>query len=321
MSGPLRLGVPSKGRLMEKTLAFFAEAGLKITAGGSREYVGRASGVDGIEVALMQAGEMPAALESGAIHLGVTGEDLIRERLRDPDGVTTLVTNMGFGRADLVVAVPKSWIDVETMADLDDAAAAFRRHHGFSMRVATKYLNETRRFFREQGVVDYRIVESAGATEGTVSAGAAEIVVDITSSGETLRANHLKIMGDGLILPSQAQLRASRTAAWGETALAALESLIDRIEARAAARSRVVLSASVDTGAGLADALTAMGATVTAAQDASVTVEVLEADAYAAARILRDHGAAQVESTRPLMLYGAGGDAFATVAATLRGRS
>ena len=319
MSGPLRLGVPSKGRLMEKTLAFFAEAGLKIEAGGSREYVGRASGIDGIEVALMQAGEMPAALEAGAIHLGVTGKDLIRERLRDPEGATTLVKDMGFGRADLVVAVPKSWIDVETMADLDDAAAAFRARHGMSMRVATKYLNLTREFFRNEGVVHYRIVESAGATEGTVSAGAAEIVVDITSSGETLRANHLKILGSDPIVKSEAQLRASRTAEWSDTAMAALESLIERIEARDAARGRVILSASLDAEPQeLAIALAALNAALVSSEGSRVTVEVAERDAYAAARCLRSHGAARVESVRPQMLYGAGAEAFAAVAATLR---
>ncbi len=319
MSGPLRLGVPSKGRLMEKTLAFFAEAGLKIEAGGSREYVGRASGIDGIEVALMQAGEMPAALEAGAIHLGVTGKDLIRERLRDPEGATTLVKDMGFGRADLVVAVPKSWIDVETMADLDDAAAAFRARHGMSMRVATKYLNLTREFFRNEGVVHYRIVESAGATEGTVSAGAAEIVVDITSSGETLRANHLKILGGDPIVKSEAQLRASRNAEWSDTAMAALESLIDRIEARDAARGRVILSASLDAEPQeLAIALAALNAALVSSEGGRVTVEVAERDAYAAARCLRSHGATRVESVRPQMLYGAGADAFAAVAATLR---
>jgi len=159
MTSPLRLGIPSKGRLMEKTIAFFAEAGLKIKAGGGREYSVDATGIDGIDVVLLQAGEMPAALESGGIHLGVTGEDLIREKLRDADGATTLVKSMGFGRADLIVAVPKSWIDVETMADLDDAAAAFRDVHGHAMRVATKYLNLTREFFRDNGVAHYRLIE------------------------------------------------------------------------------------------------------------------------------------------------------------------
>ena len=320
MSAPLRLGIPSKGRLMEKTIEFFAEAGLTIKAGGGREYTGRASGIDGIEVALMQAGEMPQALGSGAIHLGVTGEDLIREKLRDADDATTLVKSMGFGRADLVVAVPKSWIDVESMADLDDAAASFRSHHGFAMRVATKYLNLTRQFFRDEGVAHYRIVESAGATEGTAAAGAAEIIVDITSSGETLKANHLKILSGGTILRSQAQLRASVGATWTDETVAALRTLIDRIEARAAAKRQVLLHTSVPQAQTLSDALNALGATLVSVEGDLVTVSADKDSAWATAQLLRDHGAVRVDSSVPTMLYGAGAGEFERVAATLHRR-
>ena len=319
MSTPLRLGIPSKGRLMEKTIAFFAEAGLNIRAGGGREYSGSATGIDGIDVALLQAGEMPVALETGAIHLGVTGEDLIREKLRDADGATTLVKSMGFGRADLIVAVPKSWIDVETMADLDDAAAAFREQHGHAMRVATKYLNLTRRFFRENGIAHYRLVESAGATEGAAATGAAEIIVDITSSGETLKANHLKIIFDGTILRSQAQLRASRHAVWDEHSLGALNTLIDRIEARFAAQRRVVLRGALQGGTdGLEDALMAVQASLVSVEGKLVTVGTRSDRAYAAAKVLRERGATRVDSSHPEMLYGAGAGEFQRVASTLR---
>jgi len=298
MSKPLRLGIPSKGRLMEKTLAFFAEVGLNIQAGGGREYSVSATGIGGIDVVLLQAGEMPSALESGAIHLGVTGEDLIREKLRDADGATTLVKSMGFGRADLVVAVPKSWIDVETMADLDDAAATFRDLHGHAMRVATKYLTTTRRFFRENGVAHYRIVESAGATEGTAATGAAEIVVDITSSGETLKANHLKVLFDGTILRSQAQLRASRNADWPEETVATLNTLIDRIEARFAARRRVILHGALPLGTdGLEQELASVQASLVAVEGKLVTVGTRSDRAYAAAQILRDRGATRINNS------------------------
>jgi ATP phosphoribosyltransferase len=317
MNTPLRLGIPSKGRLMEKTIEFFAEAGLKIETGGGREYAGRASGIDGIDVALMQAGEMPQALESGAIHLGVTGEDLIREKLRDADAATTLVKSMGFGRANLIVAVPQSWIDVETMADLDDAAAAFRAQHGFAMRVATKYLNLTRHFFREEGVAHYRIVESAGATEGTAAAGAAEIIVDITSSGETLKANHLKVLSGGTILRSQAQLRASRAASWGEGALGALQVLMDRIEARAAAKRQVLLHTSLPSTDALSEKLLATDAALLSVEGQLVTVSASRDTAWATAQLLREHGATRVDSSVPTMLYGAGAGEFERVAATL----
>lgn len=320
MSGPLRLAVPSKGRLMEQTAAYFAQAGLKIEQGGNREYAARASGIDGIDAVYMQAGEMPQALASGAVHLAVTGEDLIREKLRDADRATTLVKSLGFGRADLVVAVPQSWIDVETMTDLDDAAAAFRERHGFAMRVATKYLNLTRRFFRENGIAHYRLFESAGATEGTAAAGAAEVIVDITSSGATLKANHLKIIFDGTILRSQAQLRASRSADWSETAMTALQALIDRIEARAAAKRRVTLRAAIPKHArdGLDEALVAVGAAMVSADSHIIIVGTREENAYAAARLLRERGAHRVDSVQPDMLYGAGAGEFERVAASLQ---
>ena len=114
----------------------------------------------------------------------------------------------------MVVAVPQAWIDVRTMADIDDVATAFRQHHDRKMRVATKYMNLTRGFFSAHGIIDYRIVESSGATEGAPAAGTAEMIVDITTTGTTLAANGLKIVDDGVILRSQANLVAARTAAW-----------------------------------------------------------------------------------------------------------
>ena len=312
MTDTLRLGIPSKGRLQEDTFGYFDACGLKIRrTGNAREYAGVAKGIAGVEIAFMQAGEIPSALESGTIHLGVTGEDLIREKLIDGDAATALVRPMGFGRADLVVAVPQSWIDVERMADLDDAAAAFRARHGFPMRVATKYLNLTRGFFREKGLAHYRLARSDGATEGAPAAGAAEIVVDITSSGETLRANHLKIISDGLILRSEAQLRASVAAPWNDATLETLRVLVERVEAREAARGRVVLRCALPdaAAAGLETALEALGASLIAREGATVTVGAPKDVAYEASRLLRDHGARRVDSVEPAMLYGAGAEA------------
>ena len=123
------------------------------------------------------------------MHLGVTGEDLVREMIPDADSKVVLIEGLGFGFANVVVAVPQAWIDVRTMADVDDVATAFRHHHGRKMRVATKYVNLTRRFFSAHGIMDYRIVESSGATEGAPAAGTAELIVDITTTGATLAAN------------------------------------------------------------------------------------------------------------------------------------
>jgi len=316
----LRLALPSKGRLLDDTLAYFKAAGLTIRkTGNARAYAASAKGIEGIEIAFLQAGEIPGVLGTGAVHLGVTGEDLIREKLPEGPDRTVLVRSLGYGRADLVVAVPQSWIDVETLADLDDAAAAFRARHGFPMRVATKYLNLTRHHFREQGLANYRIVPSDGATEGAPAAGAAEIVVDITSSGETLRANHLKIIGDEPILRSEAQLRASVAAPWPEETLATLRVLIEQIEAREAAKGRVVLRCALPDGAGdaLATALAGTDASLITLEGNAATVGALKQHAYATASILREHGAQRVDSVTPDMLYGAGAEVFARVRGAL----
>ncbi len=134
----------------------------------------------------------------------------MRESIADADKRVLLIDNLGFGSANVVVAVPQAWIDVRTMADLDDVTTGFRAQHNRRMRVATKYINLTRTFFAAHGVVDYRIVESAGATEGAPAVGTAEMIVDITTTGATLAANGLKVLDDGVILRSQANLVASQ---------------------------------------------------------------------------------------------------------------
>ena len=208
----LTLAIPSKGRLMEATAAMLATLGFTIERhGAERGYRGRLTGINDIEVAFLSASEIAQNLRDGKIDLGVTGEDLLREKISTDDPSTEVIARLGFGPAEVVVAVPECWLDVATMADLDEIAESFYERHGRRLRVATKYHNLTRRFFAEKGVTGYRIVESLGATEGAPAAGIAEIVVDITTTGSTLAANNLKILDDGLILKSQAVL-AGRTA-------------------------------------------------------------------------------------------------------------
>lgn len=209
----IRLGVPSKGRLMDQTFAWFGTRGIGLSlAGSEREYAGQVQGVDGAELVLLAAGEIPRELQAGRIHLGVTGSDLVREKLAHWDQSVRELASMGFGQADLIIAVPKAWVDVDTLDDLDAAAAAFRKVHGHRMRIATKYHRLIREFLKERGVADYLLVDSQGATEGTVKNLTAEAIADITSTGETLDANHLKVLSDGLVHKSQATLFASRSA-------------------------------------------------------------------------------------------------------------
>jgi ATP phosphoribosyltransferase len=233
----LVLAVPAKGRLQENAEAFFAGGGLElIKPRGARDYRGGIKGVDGVEVAFLSASEITEQLAAGAVHFGVTGEDLVREMIPDADHKVVLLEGLGFGHANVVVAVPEAWIDVRDMADLDDVAISFRVRHDRRLRVATKYIHLTRSFFSRHGIVDYRIVESAGATEGAPAAGTAELIVDITTSGTTLAANGLKVIDDGVILRSQANLVAARGAAWGKTQLGAARLILDRIAAHARAR-------------------------------------------------------------------------------------
>ena len=235
---PLILAVPSKGRLQENASAFFRRAGLPFAqAGGARDYRGAIAGLANVEVAFLSAAEIAQKLASGSVHLGVTGEDLIRESVTDAEEAITLLTPLGFGEANVVVAVPRAWIDVRTMSDLDEIAAEFRARHGRPMRVATKYLELTRHFFAAHGITDYRIVESLGATEAAPASGSAEIIVDITTTGATLAANALKIVENGVILRSQANLVASLRAPWSPGAREAARIVLARIAAEEEART------------------------------------------------------------------------------------
>lgn len=222
----VKLGVPSKGRLMEKTFEWFAGQGVTLRrTGAEREYAGEIEGVDGIELVLLSASEIPRELAAGRIHLGVTGSDLVRDKLSAWDSKVQELALMGFGHADLIIAVPKAWLDVDTLDDLDAAAAAFRARHGFRLRIATKYHHLVREYLKAHGVADYQLVDSQGATEGTVKNLTAEAVADITSTGDTLRANHLKVLDCDPVHKSQATLFKSRVAHWDDDDRRALSRL------------------------------------------------------------------------------------------------
>src|SRR6185312_11427957 len=255
--------VPSKGRLKEQVEAWLADCGLDLAvSGGARGYLASLKGLPGAQVRLLSAADIADALGAGEAHIGITGEDLLRER-GDLESRVLLLRALGFGRADLVVAAPKSWLDVDTMADLEEVAHDYLARTGRRMRVATKYLSQTRAFFARHGVVDYRIAESGGATEGAPAAGSAELIVDITTTGATLAANGLKILTDGVILKSQAQLTASLKASWSKAQLAVAEQILRVVEARAAALTSATLTWPLRADpaeAKVVDALVAAGA-------------------------------------------------------------
>src|SRR5258706_3962284 len=238
VSAPFVIAVPAKGRLQANAEAFFARAGLELVKPrGARDYRGTIAELPGIEVAYVSADDIVDLLAQGEVHLGITAEDLVREKIRDAERRVVLVDGWGLGHAIGAVGVQQAWTDVHTMADLDDVAIAFRLKHERKMRVATKYVNLTRDFFSRHGVTDYRIVESSGATEAAPAAGTAELIVDITTTGATLAANGLKVIDDGVILRSQANLVAARAANWGAAERAIARGMLDRIAAQAPARA------------------------------------------------------------------------------------
>ncbi len=249
----LSFAIPSKGRLKENAESWLKSCGFSLTQrGGERGYVAALKGLPDADVLLLSAREIAEGLIAGRLHLGVTGEDLLHEISPDLAKDASVIRRLGFGYAKAVVAVPQAWLDVTCMADLEAASAQFRARHGRPMRVATKYLNLTRRFFAARSVGEYRLVESAGATEAAPAAGTAELIVDITTTGATLSANELRILDDGMILESEAALTGSLRADWSAPVRDTLRQLLDSVEARARGAGTRRLVASGDIPAKLA---------------------------------------------------------------------
>ncbi len=301
MSGDkLIVASPSKGRLQENAAAFFARAGLDLVQGrGARDYRGGIAGMETVEVAFLSASEITGRLARGEVHLGVTGEDLLREEIDNVEARVEILAPLGFGHANVVVAAPQAWIDVRTIADLADVADGFRARHGRGLRVATKYVNTTRRFFAQNGISDYRIVESSGATEGAPAAGSADLIVDITTTGATLVANALKTLDDGVILRSQANLVASLAAPWSETAREAARIILSRIAAEEEARTTREVRARLDvTDKLIRKAESKFGASLRDSSGSAVTFACPAKKVAELADWLIGHGAKTVTSAR-----------------------
>ncbi len=316
VSGSLILAVPSKGRLKEQAEAWLTDAGFGLEAeGGERGYSARIRELPEVEVRLLSAGDIAAALDLGEVHLGVTGEDVIRERTAVPEERVSLLRPLGFGRADLVVAAPQSWIDVETMADVEEVAQLYLARTGARIRVATKYDRQTRAFFAARGVIDYRIVESSGATEAAPANGAAELVVDITTTGATLSANNLKVLADGVILRSEAQLAASLQAAWRDDHFESLRRLLSVIEARGRGRGLASLRWPAEFDAAAEAATQSFMAQGTSRRSEGLLVP--EKLLFAVAGALARAGVGAVSVTRPDYVFEATSPAMDRLAAGL----
>ena len=207
MKDLITIGLPSKGRLKDKAISFFNDKGLKILQSEKeRNYFGLIENKPNIKIIFLHAKEIIQRLGDGTLDIGISGLDLLRESDKNLQGKIIFKKKLEFGNANLVVAVPEDWIDVQTVADLEEVSFDLRSKRNSRLRVATKYPNLTNDFLISKGVTQYKIIPSLGATETYPFIGSSEIITDITSTGKTLADNNLRVLKDGLILSSNACL-------------------------------------------------------------------------------------------------------------------
>jgi len=213
MKNIINIGIPSKGRLRKDILKIFKKNKLNLVSErGERDLLGSIKNLSNVKILYLHAREIVERLGDGSLDFGFSGYDLLKESEINIQNKINVVKKYGFGKATLVVAIPDPWIDVQTVADLEEIAFEFKDKKKKRLRVATKYPNLTREFLFSKGVTQFKLVSSLGATEAYPFTGSSEIVTDITSTGETLRANNLRILKDGEILRSEACMMISKSA-------------------------------------------------------------------------------------------------------------
>ena len=211
MKDLITIGLPSKGRLKEKAVSFFEDSGLKILQSDKeRNYFANIENKPNIKIIYLHAKEIIQRLGDGTLDAGISGLDLLNESEKSLQDKIAIKNKLNFGNANLIVAVPDDWIDVQTVADLEEVAFDIRSKRNTRLRVATKYSNLTNDFLISKGVTQYKLISSLGATETYPFIGSSEIITDITSTGKTLADNNLRILKDGLILKSTACLLVSK---------------------------------------------------------------------------------------------------------------
>ena len=207
----IKIGLPSKGRLRDDSINFFQSKNLKVVNSfGDRNYFFNIEKNNEVEGIFLHAREIIERINDGTLDMGISGLDLLKEFPEVYSENVKTFQKLDFGFADLVVAAPKDWLDVQNMADLEEVSFDFREKYACRMRVATKYPNLTESFFLSKGVSQFRVVPSLGATESYPFTGSAELITDITSTGSTLKANNLRIINDGSILKSSACIFVSK---------------------------------------------------------------------------------------------------------------
>lgn len=256
-----RLALPGKGTLEEATLAFLAECGMKVSRNNPRQYLARIGSMPDLEVVFQRAADIPLLVQDGDAVLGITGYDILAEHRGNAeeesdendsdDDLIILERDLGYGNCRLVVAVPETWIDVSTCADLWHLAGYYATHKARGLRIATKYPVLTNAFLRQHGITHCKIITPHGALEASPLTDTADLIVDLTETGTTLRENHLKLLDDGVVLRSQACLIANAyLLRQHEQALRLASIMLELIEARMQARNRSLLTAYLQSESG-----------------------------------------------------------------------
>jgi ATP phosphoribosyltransferase len=250
----IRLALPGKGTLESATLAFLAECGMKVNRNNPRQYLASVSSIPDLEVVFQRAADIPLLVQDGDATFGITGYDILAEYRGSAeaeseeddhdDDIIILEQDLGYGNCRLVVAVPETWIDISTCADLWHLAGYYFTHKKRGLRIATKYPSLTGQFLRQHGITHCKIISPHGALEAAPLTETADLIVDLTETGTTLRENHLKLLDDGIVLRSQACLIGNmKLLRENEQALSLALVILELIEARMQARNRYTLTA------------------------------------------------------------------------------
>jgi ATP phosphoribosyltransferase len=244
----VRMAIPSKGRLEQLTLSFLSAAGLGVFRPNERQYIASIPTVPEIEVLFQRAKDVLTKVDEGSVDFGITGYDVVQEHAQDSDNVIVMVKDLRFGRCELVVAVPERWLDVSAIGDLAEVAVSLKERDSEprSLKIATQYPNLTRKWLYDKEIMYFSLVAAQGAIEAAPSMGYADIIVDVTSSGTTLRENRLKMISGGTILKSQACLIGNKKALCDDPRkLDTARTVIELIEAHLRARKYLTITANI----------------------------------------------------------------------------
>lgn len=241
----IRLGLPSRGKLGDSTVEFMGSCGIRVQKGNERQYQGFISSIPELAVVFQRAGDIVSKIGDGTVTFGVTGYDIVAEQIEENQDILVLYPDLGFGKCDLVVAVPDSWIGVSSIGDISDMSSEMRGKNE-KLRIATKFPNLTRDFFYQKGITNFNLVLAEGALESAPNIGYADLIVDLTETGTTLKENRLKQVYGGAILHSQACLIGNRRILReSDTALGIARVLLEMFEAHLRSNNWISVTANV----------------------------------------------------------------------------